>query len=98
MAQQLAPVLPDAWVAASLAAPSRAAVSVGHARRDYRRVSTSVSGVALGVAAGLEAAAACGNSESGPRNCAGVTVGVGALNAVVGGAVGHFIGRAFRRG
>ena len=97
-AQQLAPALPDAWEASTLTVPSRFAVSVGETRRDYRWLGTAVGAAALGVAAGLEAAAACGNSESGPRDCTGVTIGVGALGAVVGGAIGHFIGRAFRRG
>jgi hypothetical protein len=97
-AQQLAPALPDAWDASALAVPSRSAVSVGATRRDYRRLGTAGGAAALGVAAGLEAAAACGNSESGPRDCTGVTIGVGALGAVVGGTIGHFIGRAFRRG
>lgn len=97
-AQQPAPALPDAWDANTPTGPSRSAVSVGETRRDYRWVGTAVGAAALGVAAGLEAAAACGNSESGPRDCTGVTIGVGALGAVVGGAIGHFIGRAFRRG
>jgi hypothetical protein len=61
------------------------------------RVGTAVGAAALGIAAGLEAAAACGNSEHGPGHCTGVTNGVGALGAVVDGTAGHFIGRLFRR-
>lgn len=98
VAQQLAPALPDAWDASVRTVPSRQAVSVGGTRRDYRWLGTAVGAAALGIAAGLEAAAACGNSESGPRDCTGVTVAVGTLGVVVGGTIGHFIGRAFKRG
>jgi len=97
-AQQLAPALPDAWDASMWAVPSRLVVSVGGTRRDHRWLGTAIGAAALGIAAGLEAAAACGNSERGPRDCTGVAIGVGALGAVVGGTIGHFVGRAFRRG
>jgi hypothetical protein len=38
------------------------------------------------------------NSESGPRDCTGVTIGATGLGALVGGTIGHFVGRAFKRG
>jgi hypothetical protein len=97
-AQQLAGALPPAWDAAPLTAPAASAVRVDQHRRDYRWVGTVVGAVALGLAAGLEARAACGNSESGPRDCTAVTLGVGALGAAVGGVIGNFAGRIFRRG
>ena len=96
-AQHVAPPLPDAWDPPGRTTPSRAAASVDEVRRDYRWVGTAVGAAALGIAAALEAAAACGNSEHGPRDCTGVTIGVGALGAVVGGTAGHFVGRLFRR-
>ena len=96
-AQHRAPSLPRVWDAAPLTRPSRAAVDVEPRRRDYRWVGTAIGGVALGIAAALEAAAACGNSENGPRDCTGVTLGVGVLGAAVGGGVGNLVGRAFKR-
>jgi hypothetical protein len=66
-------------------------------RRDFRWLGTAIGAVGLGLAAGLEARAYCGNSENGPRDCTGLTIGVGLAGATVGGAVGHLIGRAIRR-
>jgi hypothetical protein len=66
-------------------------------RHDYRWVGTAVGGTGLGIAAAITAAAACGNSEHGPRDCTGITIGVGLLGAAVGGTIGHFIGRAIPR-
>jgi hypothetical protein len=66
-------------------------------RRDYRWVGTAVVGAGLGIAAALEARAACGNSENGPRDCTGVTVGVGLLGAAVGGVIGNLLGRLVHR-
>jgi hypothetical protein len=94
-AQHRAPTLPRAWDAAPLTRPSP--VAVEPRRRDYRWVGTAIGGGALGIAAALEAAAACGNSEDGPRDCTGVTLGVGVLGAVVGGGIGNLVGRAFKR-
>jgi len=96
-AQHRAPPLPRAGDAAPLTRPSAAAVDVEPRRRDYRWVGTAIGGGALGIAAALEAAAACGNSENGPRDCTGVTLGVGVLGAVVGGGIGNLVGRAFKR-
>ena len=93
-----APVRP--WLVRALvlllaagAADAVAAPQAAHAQH----VGTAVGAAALGIAAALEAAAACGDSEHGPRDCTGVTIGVGALGAVVGGTAGHFVGRLFRR-
>ena len=97
-AQRLAPALPAAWDAASIAAIAPQAVQVVGRRRDYRWVGTAVGALGLGIAAGLEAAAACGNSEDGPRSCTGVVIGVGLLGAAVGGTIGHFVGRAIKHG
>jgi hypothetical protein len=66
-------------------------------RRDFRWLGTAIGAAGLGLAAGLEARAYCGNSENGPRDCAGLTTGVGFLGAAVGGAVGHLVGRAIHR-
>ena len=68
------------------------------ARRDFRWLGTAIGAVGLGLALGLEARAYCGNSENGPRDCTGLTIGVGLLGAAVGGALGHLIGRAIPRG
>ncbi|HET9727132.1 MAG TPA: hypothetical protein VFP28_09485 [Gemmatimonadales bacterium] len=95
-AQHRAPP-PDAWDVAPLTRPSPGAVDVEPRRRDYRWVGTAIGGGALGIAAALEAAAACGNSENGPRDCTGVILGVGVLGAVVGGGIGNLVGRAFKR-
>jgi hypothetical protein len=69
----------------------------GETRRDYRWVGTAVVGAGLGITAGLVARAACGNSEHGPRDCTGVTIGVGLLGAAVGGVLGNLLGRAIHR-
>jgi hypothetical protein len=66
-------------------------------RKDFRWVGTVIGAVGLGLAAGLEAQAYCGNSENGPRDCTGVTLGVGLLGAAAGGTLGHLIGRAIPR-
>jgi hypothetical protein len=66
-------------------------------RRDFRWLGTAIGAAGLAVAAGLEARAYCGNSENGPRDCTGVTIGIGLLGAVAGGALGHLIGRAIPR-
>ena len=97
-AQRLAPALPAAWDAAPIVTVSPSAVSVAGRRRDRRWLGTAIGALGLGIAAGLEAAAACGNSENGPRSCTGVVLGVGLLGAAVGGTIGHFIGRAFKHG
>lgn len=97
-AQQIPAALPPAWGAAPLTAPATSAERVEQAGRDYRWVGTAVGALALGLAAGLEARAACGNSENGPRDCTGVTLGIGALGAAVGGVIGNFAGRIFKRG
>ena len=75
----------------------RFAMPATEPRRDYRWVGATVVGTGLGIAAAIVAAAACGNSENGPRSCTGVTVGVGLLGAAVGGAIGHLVGRAIPR-
>lgn len=97
-AQQRAAGLPAAWDAAPLTVPVPSAVRVDRPRRDYRWVGTAVGALTLGIAAALEARAACGNSEHGPRDCTGVTIGVGVLGAAVGGVIGNLVGRAFKRG
>jgi len=66
-------------------------------RSDYRCVGTAMVGTGLGMTAGIVARAACGNSEHGPRDCTGITIGAGLLGAAVGGAIGHFVGRAIPR-
>ncbi|HEX3236375.1 MAG TPA: hypothetical protein VHR41_19450 [Gemmatimonadales bacterium] len=75
----------------------RFALRPSERRGDYRWVGTAVAGTGLGIAAAITAAAACGNSEHGPRDCTGITIGVGLLGAAVGGTIGHFIGRAIPR-
>jgi hypothetical protein len=97
-AQQRSAALPAPWRAAALASPVGPAVRGDEPRRDWRWLGTVIGAAALGLAAGLEARAACGNSERGPRNCTPVTVGVGALGAAVGGVIGNLVGRAFKRG
>ena len=97
-AQQFALARPPAWDAAPLTVPAASAVRVEQPRRDYRWVGTAVGVMALGLAAGLEARAACGNSENGPRDCTGLTLGVGALGGAVGGVIGNWAGRLFKRG
>ena len=67
------------------------------ARRDYRWVGTAVVGLGLGTAAVFVTRAACGNSENGPRDCTGVTIGVGLLGAAVGGVLGNLLGRLVHR-
>ena len=66
-------------------------------RRDYRWVGTAVVGLGLGTAAVFVTRAACGNSENGPRDCTGVTIGVGLLGAAVGGVIGNLLGRLIHR-
>jgi hypothetical protein len=66
-------------------------------RRDYRWLGTAVVGVGLGITAAIVARAACGNSENGPRDCTGITIGVGLLGAAMGGAIGNLVGRAILR-
>jgi hypothetical protein len=67
------------------------------ARRDFRWLGTAIGAIGLGLAAGLEARAYCGNSENGPRDCTGFTIGWGLAGAAVGGALGHLVGRAIHR-
>jgi hypothetical protein len=69
----------------------------GEPRRDYRWVGSALFGTGLGVTAAIVARAACGNSEHGPRDCTGVTIGAGLVGAAVGGAIGNLIGRAVSR-
>jgi hypothetical protein len=69
----------------------------GAPRRDYRWVGAAVVGAGLGITAAIVARAACGNSENGPRDCTGVTIGVGLLAAAVGGVIGNLVGRAVPR-
>jgi hypothetical protein len=69
----------------------------GEPRRDYRWLGTAVVGTGLGITAAIVARAACGNSENGPRDCTGITIGVGLLGAAVGGAIGNLVGRAIPR-
>lgn len=94
-AQQLSPRLfqAEAFVAPRLTLPPALTAS----RRDFRWLGTAIGAVGLGLAAGLEARAYCGNSENGPRDCTGLTLGVGLAGAAVGGALGHLVGRAIRR-
>jgi hypothetical protein len=66
-------------------------------RRDFRWLGTAIGAAGLGLVAGLEARAYCGNSENGPRDCTGLTIGVGLLGATVGGVLGHLAGRAIHR-
>jgi hypothetical protein len=93
-AQQLSPrpfsAEPDSMQRLNLSADSAA-------RRDFRWLGTAIGAAGLGLAAGLEARAYCGNSENGPRDCTGLTIGVGLLGAAVGGALGHLVGRAVHR-
>jgi hypothetical protein len=94
-AQQLSPRL---FQAAPAAAPELTLLPADTAsRRDFRWLGTAIGAVGLGLAAGLEARAYCGNSENGPRDCTGLTLGVGLAGAAVGGALGHLVGRAIRR-
>jgi hypothetical protein len=92
--------LPARFASASPTAP-RAAWTLPRpdpeSRGDFRWLGTAIGAAGLGVAAGLEARAYCGNSEDGPRDCTGVTIGVGLLGAVAGGALGHLVGRAIHR-
>jgi hypothetical protein len=94
-AQQLPPRLVQAELVSTprlrLPAPDTAS------RRDFRWLGTAIGAAGLGLAGTLEARAYCGNSESGPRDCTGLTIGVGLLSATVGGAVGHLVGRAIHR-
>jgi hypothetical protein len=69
----------------------------GETRPDYRWVGTVVVGAGLGITAALVARAACGNSEHGPGDCTGVTIGVGLLGTAVGGVLGNLLGRAIHR-
>jgi hypothetical protein len=69
----------------------------GAPRRDYRWLGTAVVGIGLGITVAIVARAACGNSENGPRDCTGLTIGVGLLGAAVGGAIGNLVGRAILR-
>jgi hypothetical protein len=93
-AQQLSPRLfsaePDSIERVTLPADTAA-------RRDFRWLGTAIGAAGLGLAAGLEARAYCGNSENGPRDCTGLTIGVGLLGAAVGGVLGHLVGRAIHR-
>jgi hypothetical protein len=66
-------------------------------RRDYRWVGTAIGGIGLAIPAALAGRAYCGNSENGPRSCGGTTIGFGAGGFVIGGLVGHLVGRAIRR-
>jgi len=66
-------------------------------RRDFRWLGTAIGAVGLGLAGGLEGRAYCGNSENGPRDCTGVTLGWGLAGAAVGGVMGHLVGRAIHR-
>ncbi len=66
-------------------------------QRDFRWAGTALGAIALGIAGGLQGAAYCGNSENGPRDCTGSTIGFGLAGAAIGGIAGHVIGRLFRR-
>lgn len=66
-------------------------------RRDFRWVGTGLGAAGLGLAGGLVGAAYCGNSENGPRSCAGTTIGFALGGAAIGGLVGHGVGRLIRR-
>jgi hypothetical protein len=94
-AQQLSPRLFQAAPAAARELTLLPADTAS--RRDFRWLGTAIGAVGLGLAAGLEARAYCGNSENGPRDCTGLTLGVGLAGAAVGGALGHLVGRAIRR-
>ena len=97
-AQQISPRFDRAETAlASPTAALRPLPPDSAARRDFRWMGTAIGAVGLGLALGLEARAYCGNSENGPRDCTGLTIGVGLLGAAVGGALGHLIGRAIPR-
>ena len=69
----------------------------GETRPDYRWVGTVVVGAGVGITAAFVAQAACGNSEQGPRDCTGVTIGVGLLGAALGGVLGNLLGRPIHR-
>jgi hypothetical protein len=93
-AQQLSPprfsAEPDSMQRLSVAADTAP-------RRDFRWLGTAIGAAGLGLFGGLEARAYCGNSENGPRDCTGLTIGVGLLSAAVGGVLGHLAGRAVHR-
>ena len=94
-AQQLSPRLFDVEpVAAVRLTPPPADTA---SRRDYRWLGTAIGAVGLGLAVGLEARAYCGNSENGPRDCTGFTIGWSLAGAAAGGALGHLVGRAIHR-
>jgi hypothetical protein len=66
-------------------------------RSDQRWLGAALGGAGLALAGGLEGAAYCGNSEHGPRNCTGTTLGFAAAGGAIGGLIGYFIGRAIAR-
>lgn len=66
-------------------------------RRDFRWAGTAIGALGLGIAGAIQGAAYCGNSENGPRDCTGTTVGFGLAGAAIGGIVGHVVGSLLRR-
>ena len=95
--QQRATSLPGTWTPPELDRWAVGEQSFDSNRRDFRSLGTGIGAVGLGLGAGYTAAAVCGNSEEGPRDCTLVTVGVGLAGAAVGGLIGHFLGRAIAR-
>jgi hypothetical protein len=73
------------------------ALAQGAARRDFRGPGTAIGAIGLGIAGGITGAAYCGNSENGPRSCAGTTIGFAAGGAAIGAVLGHLLGRLISR-
>ena len=89
--------LPDPWKPPQLVAHSSVTDRMRGPRPDLRWPGTVVGAAGLGLATGLTAAAVCGNSENGPRDCTGPTVGYTLLGVSVGAVAGHFLGRLIHR-